>query len=140
MQRKRRTRILIDYGKETALKMSEEIEKHYLVEMISDPKEALTMIKMRETAQNSLFYAGEVLVTETKVRIENQVGIGLVKGNQREFSRALAIIDAAFAAKLPETLNWIPVLDELEHAGEMLWQAKQDRLALTKVNFETMNQ
>lgn len=74
MNRKRRTRILIDFGKEESLKLAEIIENSYPIEMISEPSEALTMIKVRVSAKNSLFYLGEVLITETKVRIEGKVG------------------------------------------------------------------
>ncbi|MDK2780969.1 MAG: alpha-D-ribose 1-methylphosphonate 5-triphosphate synthase subunit PhnG [Trichococcus sp.] len=86
MNKTRRTRILIDYGKATAITMAEIIKEKYPIEMISEPTEALTMIKVRESAQNSLFYLGEVLVTETKVRVAGKLGIGLVKGHETDLS------------------------------------------------------
>ncbi|AEB29208.1 putative phosphonate metabolism protein [Carnobacterium sp. 17-4] len=140
MNRKRRTRILIDFGKEESLKLAEIIENNYPIEMISEPSEALTMIKVRESAKNSLFYLGEVLITETKVRIEGKVGIGIVKGHETKFSRALAIIDAAYSAELPETAEWFRILKDIETTGEEAVGEKQRQLAQTKVNFETMNQ
>jgi len=120
--------------------MAEMIENSYPIEMISEPSEALTMIKMRESAKNTLFYVGEVLITETKVRINGKVGIGIVKGHEAILSRGLAIIDAAFSAELPETAAWLFVLKDLERAGEEAIERKQRSLAKTKVNFETMNQ
>lgn len=140
MNRKRRTRILIDFGKIEILWMAEMIEKSYSIEMISEPSEALTMIKMRESAKNTLFYVGEVLITESKVRINGKVGIGIVKGHEAILSRALAVIDAALSAELPETAAWLSVLEDLERSGEEAIERKQRSLAKTKVNFETMNQ
>lgn len=120
--------------------MAEMIENSYPIEMISEPNEALTMIKMRESAKNTLFYVGEVLITETKVRIDGKVGIGIIKGHEAILSRALAVIDAAFSAELPETAEWLSVLEDLERAGEETIERKKRSLAKTKVNFETMNQ
>jgi alpha-D-ribose 1-methylphosphonate 5-triphosphate synthase subunit PhnG len=140
LNKTRRTRILIDYGKATAITMAEIIKEKYPIEMISEPTEALTMIKVRESAQNSLFYLGEVLVTETKVRVAGKLGIGLVKGHETDLSLALAIIDAAYSAELPETEKWQTLLAELERVGEEVIESRQRELARTKVNFETMNQ
>lgn len=140
MNKTRRTRILIDYGKATAITMAEFIKEKYSIEMISEPTEALTMIKVRESAQNSLFYLGEVLVTETKVRVAGKLGIGLVKGHETDLSLALAIIDAAYSADLPETEKWQVLLEELERAGEDAIAHRIQQSARTKVNFETMNQ
>lgn len=131
---------MIDYGRAAALRMAGTIEGSYPIEMISGPSEALTMIKVRESAQNSLFYLGEVLVTETKVRVAGKLGIGLVKGHETDLSRALAVIDAAYSADLPETHEWQAILEELELAGEEAIERRQRELARTKVNFETMNQ
>lgn len=140
MQRNRWTKILIKYGQEVALEMATDIKKNYEVEVVSEPQEGLTMVKMRETAQNTLFYAGEVLITESKVRVNNQPGVGIVKGHEPELALALAIIDAAFSSNLTLMNNWLPKLEELEAAGEEQWYIEQNRLAKTKVNFETMNQ
>lgn len=131
---------MIDHGRGAALRMAETIEGSYPIEMISEPHEALTMIKVRETAKNSLFYLGEVLVTETKVRVAGKLGIGLVKGHEAQLSHALAVIDAAYSADLPETQEWQGILEQLELAGEKEIDRKQRELARTKVNFETMNQ
>lgn len=140
MHRKRWTKILIEYGRDTALEMAAEIQAKYTVDVVSAPQEALTMIKMRETAQNTLFYAGEVLITETKVRVDNQPGNGIVQGHEPELSLALAIIDAAFSSQLQEVTQWLPKMAALEAAGDAEWLIEQNQIAQTKVNFETMNQ
>ena len=85
MNRRKRTEILIDGSPSFAKELASEIERNYDIHILSEPQHALTMIKMRETAKNSLFYLGEVLVTETKVQINNQVGIGIVVGTEENF-------------------------------------------------------
>ena len=99
----------------------------------------MTMLRMRESAQHSLFYLGEVLVSETRVKCRDTIGIGLIQGNELEKSYALAVIDAACNAALDG-------VDQLEKA---LTQEKQKQDAAharhvagilkTRVNFETMD-
>jgi alpha-D-ribose 1-methylphosphonate 5-triphosphate synthase subunit PhnG len=97
------------------------------------------MIKMRESAKNSLFYIGEVLITEAKVEINQCIGIGIVVGMEDELSKHLAIIDAAYKANLPETELWNQQLIEAEKAIIKERAQEQAELFETKVNFETMD-
>lgn len=140
MNRKRRTKIFIDYAQNEAKEMSKEIEEKYDVEIIQEPKEGLAMIKVRETAKNSLFYLGEVLITETKIRIDDKVGIGVVKGHDNDLSKSLAILDAAFELNLPECKYWINIFEDCEKQGQIKLEEKRYRIAKTKVDFETMNE
>ena len=98
MNRRKRTKILIDGSRNFTRELVSEIERNYDIHVLTEPQHALTMIKMRETAKKSLFYLGEVLVTETKVQINNAFGIGIVVGDEEEFSYQLAVIDAAYEA------------------------------------------
>ncbi len=138
MHRRRYTKALVDCGREEAIQFAEEITEKYEIEMISEPKEALVMVKMREHAQNGLFFLGEVLITECKLRIEGKVGLGLIKGNDPEFAKALAIIDAAFQSELSEVITMIPVIEALEQENEKRYLREVDMLAKTKVQFELM--
>ncbi|WP_230199447.1 phosphonate C-P lyase system protein PhnG [Bacillus ndiopicus] len=138
MKRAERTKLLIEVGRELALQLAANICEQYDVQEISPPKEGLVMIKMRETAQKSLFYIGEVLVTETKVKIGNHYGIGLVKESEPELSKALAIIDAAYEAQLPETILWIPHFEALAQQLHINQQQIKRSIERTKVNFDTM--
>jgi len=139
MKRKRRMQILIDGSKEVSKKLALQIEENYSVEIILKPQHSLTMIKMREAAKKSLFYLGEVLVTECKVQVNNQVGIGLAVGVEEELAYELAVIDAAFEANLPETKSWISLLEEEELRIEGQRKVKEAAIFKTKVNFETMD-
>ena len=139
MNRRKRTEILIKGNPNIAEKLALEIEKKYSVNVIQEPEYCLVMVKMRETAQKSLFYLGEVLATETKVQIQEKIGIGLVTDNKPELSYWLAVIDAAYSAKLIETQTWKEILqqEDLKINEELL--RKQSKILMTKVNFDTMN-
>ncbi|MGE7022783.1 phosphonate C-P lyase system protein PhnG [Solibacillus cecembensis] len=139
MKRKKRMRILIDGSREVAKKLASQIEESYDVEIIMQPQEALTMIKMRESAKKTQFYLGEVLVTECKVQVNNQGGIGIVVGLDEELAYQLAIIDAAFEANLIEIQSWLPLLEAEELNLKTRLKAEEDNIYKTKVQFETMD-
>ena len=139
MDRKRRTKIFIDFANDEVRAMAKELKNKYEVDLIQEPTEGLTMIKVRETAKNTLFYMGEVLVTECKVRLGGVLGIGIVKGKNEDLSEALAIVDAAFEAKLPETANWIRIFEQVEQRALDDLKVERSLIARTKVDFEMMN-
>ncbi|SFL70974.1 alpha-D-ribose 1-methylphosphonate 5-triphosphate synthase subunit PhnG [Gracilibacillus orientalis] len=138
MKRKQRTEILIQDGGALAKELAESVMQNYEYREIEEPHYGLTMIKMRETAKKSLFYLGEVLVTEAKIEVNQSIGIGIVIGMKEELAEHLAIIDAAYRADLPVTATW---QTQLETAAEKIHQQKvkeQAEILKTKVNFETM--
>ncbi|WP_067727571.1 phosphonate C-P lyase system protein PhnG [Oceanobacillus damuensis] len=139
MKRRRRTEILVQGDPELAKHFAEMIIDRYECKEIIAPQYGLTMIKMRESAKNSLFYLGEVLITEAKVEINGCVGIGIVTGMQEQLAKYLAIIDAAYKANLPETSEWYPRLIEAEQQIRKAKAKEQGELFETKVNFETMD-
>ncbi|MGH4118198.1 phosphonate C-P lyase system protein PhnG [Clostridium sp.] len=139
MKRRKRTEILIKGNPTIAEKLALEIERNYKVKVIQDPEYCLVMVKMRETAQRSLFYLGEVLATEAKVQILDKIGIGIVNDNKPELSYWLAVIDAAYIAKLPETKAFEEILREEEIKINEEISCKQSKILKTKVNFDTMD-
>ncbi|GAA0432063.1 phosphonate C-P lyase system protein PhnG [Lentibacillus halophilus] len=139
MKRKRRTTILIQGDPSLARSLAEIITTNYDYREIVAPRYGLTMMKMRESAKNSLFYIGEVLITETKAEVNQCIGIGLITGMQDELSKDLAIIDAAYKANLPETKDWEDQLIAAEEQIEKQKAQKQAEIFETKVNFETMD-
>lgn len=140
MDRKRRTKIFIDYASEETGILTNEIEENYEIEMIQEPTEGLTMIKVRETAKNTLFYLGEVLITECKVRINDQIGLGVVTGNNKKLSYNLAVLDAAYELNLPILKEWEEIFLNCEKKGIEDLKRKRNIIAKTKVDFETMNE
>lgn len=139
VKRKRRTEILIKGSSEIAKKLCLEIEEKYKVKIVEEPNYGLVMVKIREAAKKSLFYIGEVLVTESKVLIEGKLGIGIVGGNKTELAYWLGVIDAAYNAELKETKWWDEILlcEEIKINEEI--KKRQAKILKTKVNFESMD-
>ncbi|PIC64135.1 phosphonate C-P lyase system protein PhnG [Sporosarcina sp. P13] len=138
MNRRRRTEILIQDKGNLAEKFAEAILTTYEYREITAPHYGLTMIKVRETAKNSLFYIGEVLVTEAKMEINNCIGTGIVAGMEEKLAKQLALIDAAYKAELSETILWESQLIAAECEIRNAKAKEQAELVSTKVNFETM--
>lgn len=138
MKRKRRTEILIKGSSQIAKKISLEIEEKYLVKIVEEPNYGLVMVKIREGAKKTLFYIGEVLVTEAKVLIQGKLGIGIVSGNDTELAYWLAVIDAAYNANLEETKGWdgILIFEGIKIKEEL--KKREAKILKTKVNFENM--
>ncbi|MDD9266744.1 phosphonate C-P lyase system protein PhnG [Paenibacillus sp. MAHUQ-63] len=139
MSRKVRTEILVDGSLNLAAALAGEIKSSYPVALIEEPNHGLVMVRVRETAKMSLFYLGEVLVTECKVRVEGALGIGIVKGDEPEKAYDLAVIDAAYAAGLVETAAWF---GRLQAEGQRIAadrHARHMQVLQTKVDFETMD-
>ncbi|KAB8137773.1 phosphonate C-P lyase system protein PhnG [Gracilibacillus oryzae] len=139
MKRKRRTEILIEGDPSLAKELSEMILHKYRCKELVAPRQGMTMVKMRETAKNSLFYIGEVLITEAKVEVMDHIGAGIVVGIKEELAKQLAIIDAAYKAALPETEEWGKKLMEEEQRIKQAKIQEQEELLKTKVLFETMD-
>jgi len=139
MIRKKRTEVLIKGSAEVSVKLAQEILQTYQVQTIEEPNNSLVMVKVRESAQQSLFYLGEVFITECKVMIDGCLGIGMAKGHEPELVYNLAIIDAAYNANLPETKGWTDVLLLEEGHIKTVWEGLQNKVLKTKVNFETMD-
>ncbi|MEW9121769.1 MAG: phosphonate C-P lyase system protein PhnG [Thermotaleaceae bacterium] len=139
MDRRRRTEILIKGSEALAYKLAKEIEEKYQIRGIEGPHNGLVMVKMREGAKNSLFYLGEVLVTEAKVQVNGKLGIGIIRGDREALSYALAVIDAAYHADLEETKKWNQILIEEEKKIYQQRMQEQSKILMTKVSFDTMD-
>lgn len=140
MKRKRRTEILINGSRELAAQLAEEMIQRYDVKTIEEPNQGLVMVKVRETAQKSLFYLGEVLVTECKVQINGAIGLGILHSHDRKLAYHLAVIDAAYEAGLIETADWTERLIHEEAECHKQRLAVQSGVLKTKVSFETMDE
>jgi len=139
MNRKKRTTILINGLRNLSKQLAKEILNNYPVKVIEKPHNGLVMIKTIEGVKNSLFYLGELLITECKVQIGTAIGIGIVKGDERELAFHLAVIDAAYNLCLPETASWQEslLLEEARIAKDK--EQTTSQILKTQVNFETMD-
>jgi alpha-D-ribose 1-methylphosphonate 5-triphosphate synthase subunit PhnG len=137
--RSRRTRILIEGSSELRRKLSGIVGSRRTIAAVEDPRGALVMVKARETSKNTLFYIGELLVTEAKVQVEGKIGIGIIEGDRPEAALELAVIDAALLAGLAETEGWEELLLEEEAAILRREALEAARIARTRVSFESMD-
>jgi alpha-D-ribose 1-methylphosphonate 5-triphosphate synthase subunit PhnG len=139
MQRKRRTTILIEGSPHLAAQLAGEVLMRHPVQVIEKAHNGLAMVKARDGAKNGLFYLGELLITECKVQIGGVLGLGLVKGDERELAFHLAVIDAAYNCHLPETAEWQEMLLEEEANIAKQKQQKAFHILKTQVQFENMD-
>jgi alpha-D-ribose 1-methylphosphonate 5-triphosphate synthase subunit PhnG len=138
IKRKRRTYILVQGNEQLRRELAREITAVYPVREIEAPHNGLVMMKMRETAHNSLFYLGELLVSEAKVAVNETFGLGVIAGNHPEAARDLAVIDAACNAHLPETFAWEDRLLDAEKTILARRAVADAKIVQTLVSFETM--
>ncbi len=132
--------ILSQSPTEVVVDMAEQVLGSYpdtAVTIISGPKVAMVQLRMRESVNNSVFNAGEVLVTETRLELNGTFGFGMIIGNNPEHATALAVIDAAL--RMPNPAH-APFDDALVSLDAQLVQRQQRQFAAsasTKVEFDT---
>ena len=108
------------------------------VNLLSGPRQAVVMLRVRESVADSLFNAGEILVTEVKLELDGQFGFGMIIGDNSRRAMAVALVDAALrkggllADQLSSDLQQLDQLITREHRRE------QALAAATKVDFERM--
>lgn len=139
MNRRRRCKILID-GTETILdKISKEIEDSCSIQVIDKPNEGVVMVKMRDSAKNGPFYIGEVLVSESKIEVNGNVGIGIIKGHHPNKAYKLALIDGAYNSCNSNIKKWNKILLKEEKNIEQQHEIFNGKVRQTKVDFNTMS-
>ena len=94
------------------------------------------MIKMREPVQNSLFYLGEVIISEASVSIDGTVGRAAAMGDDFEKTLNMAVIDAACNKGNFEDEK---ILLEWEAKQNELTEKENAMLQKTKVKFHSMD-
>ena len=138
MDRKLWTRVFAKYGRQEAIDFFLKYKEELDFDIISGPSEGLVMVKTREHAKNTLFYMGEVLITETKIRHGSVVGTGLVKCSDNELSQAMAFIDLSI--KMEQfTTELHKILETLKNIEANDIAEKTEKILQTKVSFEMMN-
>ena len=141
MNRYERTRVLVGGDPGVAQAIAAEIEEICEVEVLDAPREELVMVKVRESARNSLFYLGEALMCSCRVRIADAMGFGYVLGSKRNAAYNLALIDAAFSSG--EEFERMPKWEErIEKEAKRQRDKRAKTRALierTRVDFSTMD-
>lgn len=106
------------------------------IKLLKGPSLGLVMLRQQESVTDSLFNAGEILVTEVRLELGGQFGFGLIIGDRPQAALALALLDAALAqpGRPADELN--VKIGELGQALEQSRRQSYQQVARTKVAFE----
>lgn len=139
MKRKERTWVLVEDQTTLAEELATQARTLFTVQIRETPRLMLIMNKVRESAQNSLFYSGETLVTRARVTIQEKSGLGIICGENYQKAQDLAVIDAAYE-QLSDSVRreWDTAI--LRHKETILNELgyQQYLINQTKVSFEVM--
>jgi len=140
ISRRRRTEVLVESDRAVALGLAALVCSEVEATDLARPRQGLVMCEVRETARGSRFYLGEALMSESRVRIGETEGLGVVLGSDAELARALAVVDAACALLVP--LACAGAIEEgIASAEHDLAARRVHEAALTgtsRVSFDTM--
>jgi alpha-D-ribose 1-methylphosphonate 5-triphosphate synthase subunit PhnG len=138
MNKKEMFKIMCKGSRDKVIELATGIEKKYDVKITKKPAKTLVMLKMRETAAGTKFYLGELLACEATVEIDKVPGMAITAGDDFDKVLAMAVIDAAFNAGLPETKLLNEILLEIEK--EVIENEKKEfgNHLKSKVDFRVM--
>lgn len=139
MTRNRRTRILVLGHPGLRKQLASMVRERCRVTVVQEPAWALVMLTVRESARNTLFHPGEVLVTEAKLIVDGAIGLGIIVGDQPTAAEELALIDGAWNASSAFISLWVPLLIEEEARLRREQAAEHAVILQTKVDFQTMD-
>ena len=105
LTRRERTEVLVESGPALALELAGLVEADTPAEDIVPAHQGLVMCQVRETARNSRFYLSEVLVTESRVRIGEADGLGVLMRWTRRLPtwRSLSVASKRRRPRCPST-------------------------------------
>lgn len=140
MERKTRTRILVEGDRDVLDQLAREVEQKHDVALVKEPTEELVMLRVRESAQRSQFYLGEALMTSCVVRIGSTYGYGMVMGEDHDKAFDLAVVDAAytFDPAACEEAGWNALLAQSDERLQAKKRMRNEVLLKTQVDFSTM--
>ncbi|MCL2046034.1 MAG: phosphonate C-P lyase system protein PhnG [Oscillospiraceae bacterium] len=122
------------------IELGRQLGDTHAVQTLKKPQKMLVMMKFRESAQNSLFYAGEALACECMVSIGGVKGFAACLGDDTEKAYAMAVIDAVMNADLPEKSLIMESIEKWEKAIEYKQALEAGLTMSTKVNFTIMEE
>jgi alpha-D-ribose 1-methylphosphonate 5-triphosphate synthase subunit PhnG len=136
MDKKRRSKILAKADRRDVAAMSAKVRETHRPVIVKEPGKTLAMIKMREPVKQSLFYIGEVIVSEAAVEIDGVRGVGVLMGDDAEKTLDIAIIDAAINKGVFTGMKTLIALEREQNDRVMRENAMHLK---TMVSFESMD-
>jgi len=140
MNKKQLFRVLNFADRAEVIALGNRLEEKHEVKTLKKPQKTLVMLKMRESAKNTLFYAGEALASECMVSIEGTRGFAAALGDDLERVYSMAVIDATINSSVSanEELSAFFEKWELRLNAET---ALDSKVAMsTKVDFNVMEE
>lgn len=136
LEKKRLFQILSRADRTEVIRLGKALQEKYPVVVVKQPEKTLAMIKMREPVQESLFYLGEVIVTEAMVTLQDTVGTAVCMGDDFEKTLYTAVIDAAencgVFTEEAQLIAW-------EKQQQTMLEKENAMLLQTKVDFHSMD-
>ncbi len=136
MKKRRISKILARAGKDQVKRLADEIKKDYSPVIVKAPEKSLTMIRMREPVQESLFYLGEVIVSEAIVDLVGAKGVAVLMGDDFDKVLDMAVIDAACNKGVFQRYD---ILEQLEKEQTLRLEKENALFMQTMVSFHSMD-
>ncbi|MBP2636850.1 MAG: phosphonate lyase system protein PhnG [Firmicutes bacterium] len=118
--------------------LAEMIAGNHGIKVLQQPETCMTMMQVLDSVGHTPFYAGEVLMTEATVSINNVVGYGVALEDDSIRALCAAIIDAALLAEVAETEEIRNVISQEELRILARRQQEAALIAATRVRFAIM--
>lgn len=141
MKRYERTRVLVEGSPEVARLIAVDLEEMFDVEILDEPREELVMVKVRESAHNSLFYLGEALMCSCRVRLNGVIGFGFALGDRRDAAYNLALVDAVFSDEdtdIAKKTHWQSMIEKEQKRIQAKAEKQHEMIERTRVDFSVM--
>ena len=136
MEKRRISKILARAGKEEVKRLADEIKEKHSPVIVKAPEKSLTMIRMREPVQESLFYLGEVIVSEAIVDMDGTKGVAVIMGDDFDKVLDMAVIDAACNKGVFERYDF---LEQIEKEQTHRLEKENALFMQTMVSFHSMD-
>jgi len=109
------------------------------------PQTGLGLLNMREGAFQESYFIGEIPVARAEVVVRDAAGDevrggALIVDDRAQLARAIAILDAVMAGKLPGWVNAMTLVQQGLEAHQQKQTERKSLLAATHVDFSLLGQ
>lgn len=136
MNKRRLSKILAKASPQQVQELAGEIKTQHEITVVKAPEKSLVMIKMRDPVKESLFYLGEVIVSEAIVDLDGAKGTAVLMGDDYEKALDMAVIDAACNKGVFARFD---ALEQLEAEQNRRTEQENALFLKTMVNFTSMD-